>query len=106
MAAAATAGVRARLSALIRCHPVATRWILAGPVAILAALATAAAMPLWIPPGAAGINNLAWPIILTPLIWAVPFFYACLAENLPRASAVLGGATLGQAALVALALAG
>lgn len=82
----------------IDAHPLAARWLLAGPVAILAAVATMAAMPVWLPAGAAGVDHLAFPIVLAPLIWAVPFFYACLEENLPRCAAVLAGATLVQAA--------
>ena len=41
-------------------------------------------MPLWLPRGAAGVTDIAFPIILVPLLWAVPFFYACLEENLVR----------------------
>ena len=98
-------GAFARARYLVEARPLLTRWLLAGPVAILATLATMAAMPLWIPPGAAGLNDIALPILLTPLIWAAPFFYACLAENLPRAALVLGGATLGQALAVLIRLA-
>lgn len=109
MAARAGSGLRALgrdIAARIGEHPTLTRWLLAGPVTLLAALATMAAMPLWVPPGAAGINHLAWPIILTPLLWAVPFFYACLEENLVRGSLVLAGITLGQIGLVVLSLTG
>lgn len=52
-----------RVAAAIQSRPVLVRWILAGPATILAALATMAAMPLWLPAGAAGINHLALPII-------------------------------------------
>lgn len=89
----------------IRARPVLTRWLLAGPGAILAGLATMAAMPLWVPPGAAGVNDIALPVLLLPAIWAVPFFYACLAENLPRAVMVMAAATLVQAAAVLVRLA-
>ncbi len=86
-------------------HPRTMRWLLAGPGAIAAGLATMMAMPVWLPTGAAGIDNIAIPIVLTPLLWALPFFYACLVENLSRAAAVLAAAILAQAALVALTLA-
>lgn len=88
----------------IRTRPVLVRWLLAGPGAVLAGTATMAAMPLWLPAGAAGVDNIALPIILTPLLWAVPFFYAVLADNLVRATAVLSAATLVQAAAVFLKL--
>ena len=99
-------GAPAALAAVVAAHPVATRWLLAGPGAVLAALATMCAMPLWLPRGAAGVTNLAFPIILAPLLWAVAFFYACLEEKLVRGSLVIGGAVLAQAAVAVLVMAG
>jgi hypothetical protein len=99
-------GASATLAAAVAAHPRVTRWVLAGPGALLAAVATMAVMPLWLPRGAAGVGNLAFPIILAPLIWAVAFFYACLEENLRRGSLVIGGAVIVQAAVAALAIAG
>jgi len=96
----------AALAAGVRARPVLTRWLLAGPGALLAALATMAMMPLWLPEGRAGVTNLAFPVILAPLIWAVAFFYACLEENLVRATLVIGGAVLVQAVVAAVAIAG
>jgi hypothetical protein len=87
----------------IRAYPVATRCLLAGPVALATGLLTMMAMPFWMPAGAVGVNNLALPIILAPLLWAVPFFYACLEENLVRGSVVLSAAVLLQGAIVAMA---
>jgi hypothetical protein len=97
---------RAAFAAAVEAHPVAARWLLAGPGAILAALATMCVMPLWLPRGAAGVTNLAFPIIFAPLIWAAAFFYACLEENLVRGSLVIGGAVLLQATAAVLAVAG
>lgn len=51
-----------------------------------------AGMALWLPGGAAGIDNLVLPLVLVPLIWAALFFHACL------------DARLGRVALVALGL--
>jgi hypothetical protein len=62
-------------------------------------------MPVWIPSGGAGVNGIAFPIILIPLSWALAFFYACLEENLVRAATVLTAATIVQTA-VALAATG
>lgn len=95
-----------RFSAAVHRRPVLTRWLLAGPVAVLAWIATLMAMPLWLPAGAAGVNDIALPILLTPLLWAVPFFYAVLEENLVRASVVLALVVLVQAVAVAAAIAG
>jgi len=78
------------------------RWILAGPIALLASLATMLAMPLWLPAGAGGVDDIVLPLVLTPLLWAIPFFYACLESDLPRCAAVLVGLTLGQALIVAV----
>ena len=88
----------------IGAHPVATRWLLAGPAALLASIATMAAMPFWVPAGAAEMNGIVLPIVLTPLIWAVPFFYACLEPDLPRGAVVLLVPTLLQGLVVAVAM--
>jgi hypothetical protein len=89
----------------IRARPTLVRGLLAGPGAILAGLATMAMMPLWLPAGAAGVNDVALPIVLTPLLWAVPFFYAVLARDLVPATVVLVAVTVVQTAVVVLSLA-
>lgn len=86
-------------------RPRLVRWILAGPGALVAALLSMATMPLWLPAGAAGIDHLVFPIVLFPLIWSVAFFYACLDGRLGRAALVALAVILGQAALLAGALA-
>jgi hypothetical protein len=63
-------------------------------------------MPVWLPKGEAGLNNIAFPIIFTPLIWAVIFIYACLEERLGRGWAVILGATLVQSGLIGATMAG
>ncbi|MEM9617954.1 MAG: hypothetical protein AAF936_08345 [Pseudomonadota bacterium] len=45
-----------------------------------------AAMPVWFPRGAAGIDHVAFPLVLFPAFWAIAFFYALLTERLARAS--------------------
>lgn len=100
----APSGPLASIAAVIEARPLLTRWLLAGPLALVLAVATLAAMPLWLPAGRAGIDNIALPVLLTPLIWAVPFFYACLAENLPRAAMVMLSLTLAQGAAILVAL--
>lgn len=70
------------------------RWIriaLAGPGAVIVALVMMAGMALWLPGGAAGIDNLVLPLILVPLIWAGLFFHACLDRRLGRVAIVAGG---------------
>lgn len=65
------------------------RFWLAGPVTLLLSIFAMAAMSLWVPPGKANVNHIAYPIILFPLIWAVAFFYAVLEANIKRATMVL-----------------
>lgn len=67
-------------------------WRLDGTGALLAAIFFLASMPLWAPSGATGVNNLAFPIILAPLIWAVAFVFAALEASLTRAGAVMAAA--------------
>lgn len=95
-----------RAAAAIERRPVLTRWLLAGPGALAAALAIMSAMPIWLPAGAAGVDNIVYPLVLAPLIWAVAFHYTILEERLVRGVAVAVGVILSQGALVMLAVAG
>lgn len=67
------------------------RVLLAGPVTIIVALTLLAGMPLWLPGGAAGVDNLVIPLVFAPLIWSALFFHACLDRSLLRI-ALVGGA--------------
>ena len=81
------------------------RWariLLAGPGAIIVTLALLAGMPLWLPGGAAGIDNLAFPLVFAPLIWAVLFFHACLDRQVARVALVAGVLLLTHGGLVAI----
>lgn len=64
------------------------RIMAAGPGAVIVALVVMAGMPLWLPGGAAGVDNLVLPLVLAPLIWAALFFHACLDHRLMRVGAV------------------
>ena len=97
--------VLGRARRAIQDRPVLTRWLLAGPGAVILGLVTMCAMTLWLPAGAGGVDNIAIPIILTPLLWAIPFFYATLEPNLERATAVFAAATLVQGLMLAISLA-
>jgi len=81
-----------------------TRVALAGPGAVIIALLILAGMPLWLPAGAAGIDNLVVPLILAPLIWALLFFHACLDSKLARVALVAGLLALVHGGLVAARL--
>ena len=78
------------------------RWLLCGPVSFVAATALMAALPVILPPGPAGIDNLVFPIVLFPGLWAAVFFYTCLECNLLRASAVVAFVTLAAGAVTGL----
>ena len=83
-------------------HP--RRWariLLAGPGAILVTLTLLAGMPLWLSGGAAGIDNLAFPLVFAPLIWAILFFHACLDRSLTRVALIAGALFLVHGGMVA-----
>ncbi len=63
----------------------------AGPGAVIVALVVMAGMALWLPAGAAKIDNLVLPLILVPLIWAALFFHACLDTRLLRVALIAIG---------------
>lgn len=70
------------------------RVMLAGPVAAGLTLLVLAGMPLWLPKGAGGVDNLIWPLVILPGIWAILFFHAVLDRSLLRVALVallLGG---------------
>ncbi len=73
------------------------RGLLAGPLSLMASGLLMAGAALYLPGGAAGIDNIVLPILLFPLIWCLLLLYALLDERLLRASAIivaLGGAHL------------
>ncbi len=88
----------------VRLSPRGRTWLrilLAGPGAVVVALVVMAGMTLWLPRGAAGIDNLVLPLVLVPLIWALLFFHACLDRRLGRVALVALSLLLVHGALVA-----
>jgi len=85
-------------------RPATQRFLVAGPLALLAAVAVMAAMPHWVPEGPGRVDNLVFPVIGFPLIWAVMFFYAVLADDPLRAGRILGVVIAAQAAIIGLSL--
>ncbi|MDX2307106.1 MAG: hypothetical protein NW216_02590 [Hyphomicrobium sp.] len=81
------------------------RALVAGPLALAAAVTTLAAMPHYVPAGAGRIDNLVLPVIAFPLVWSISFFYACLADDVPRAAKTLAVVTVAQLAVIAVSLA-
>jgi hypothetical protein len=56
---------------------------------------------LWLPKGAAEIDNLVLPVVLFPLIWAALFFYTMLDRRLARAWALTGVLCLAHTGAIA-----
>ena len=84
--------------------PRSRRWIriaLAGPGSVIVALVVMAGMALWLPVGAAGIDNLVLPLVLVPLIWAGLFFHACLDRRLGRVAIIACGLLVIHGGLIA-----
>jgi len=79
-----------------------TRVVFAGPAAVIVAIVTMTGMTLWLPGGAAGIDNLVLPLVLVPLIWAALFFHACLDRRIGRVVLVALGLLSFHGGLVAL----
>jgi hypothetical protein len=64
------------------------RWVLAGPVAAIVAVLVLMGMPLYLPAGPGGVDNLVIPLLLLPIIWAMLFFHAVLDSSLARVACV------------------
>lgn len=77
------------------------RGLLIGPLALLAALLCMAGGAVWLPAGAAQVNDLVLPVVLFPLLWTAFFLYACLDKRLVRAFVVVGVAIAINALLIA-----
>ncbi|WP_231639021.1 hypothetical protein [Sphingomonas profundi] len=75
--------------------------MLAGPGAVIVALAVMAGMTAWVPGGRAGIDNLVLPLVLVPAVWAALFFHACLDRRLWRVAVVALGLLAVHGAFVA-----
>lgn len=97
--------VFARLRIAVEGRPVLSRWLLAGPGVFIAAVLFMMSMPVWLPAGAAGINNIIWPLVLAPVIWAAAFTYMCLEENLVRGAALVAGISLFSTLVILASLA-
>ncbi|MEM1262255.1 MAG: hypothetical protein AAGH76_07650 [Pseudomonadota bacterium] len=67
------------------------RWVLAGPITLIAAILAMAATPVWLPAGESGVDNIVMPIVLFPAYWAVFFVVAIIAKNVWRTLAAILG---------------
>lgn len=85
-------------------HPLAARWLLAGPVSFLTATLFMASMPFVLPAGGGGIDHLVMPVVLFPLIWAVAVFVAVIMRAPSNAALYLYAALAVETVIVASAL--
>lgn len=76
------------------------RGLLAGPLALLAALLTMMGGALWLPEGSAGLDHLVLPVVFFPVLWAAWFLYAYLDPKLGRGYALVAGAAALQLGLI------
>lgn len=76
------------------------RWIMAGPLTLVAAAVTMASMPLWLPAGAAGIDNLIIPLLLFPALWAGYFLYSLMEAKPVRGIIVIAALIAVNAAVI------
>ena len=77
------------------------RSLLAGPGAFVAAVVLMCGAALYLPQGAAGVNNLVLPAVLFPLLWTAGFLYALLDPSLARAGLVMLAVSLANTAFIA-----
>lgn len=90
----------ARITVGLATRDTVFRWIAAGPLTLIAAVVTMACMPLWLPKGAAGIDNLIFPILLFPALWAGYFFYSLIVARPARGALVITAIIIVNAALI------
>lgn len=77
------------LANALKSRPRLVRWLLCGPVVFIATVLVMMGMAFWLPAGAAGVDHIALPVLLFPLIWAGLFFYALIDDSLLRALSVV-----------------
>lgn len=65
------------------------RGVLAGPLSFICSWLLMAGAALYLPVGAAGVDNLVFPILLFPLLWSCLFLYTLLDVRLARAYLVI-----------------
>lgn len=74
----------------IEAHPRGWRWVLAGPVAILLAILSMAALPAALPQGRGGVDHLVLPVMLFPLLWSLFLVWPVSTDRLRRCAITYG----------------
>lgn len=78
----------------------ASRWMLAGPGALIAAILAMGGSTQWLPVGPSGLDNMLYPVLLFPGIWAVFFFIAIMFDHVWKAALLIIGVSVAHAYLV------
>lgn len=78
------------------------RALLAGPGAAISTMFVVMGLSAALPPGPAGIDAVALPLVAMPLAWAALFFHACLDPSPRRAALVTLALCLLGAVLIIL----
>ncbi|MEM8838075.1 MAG: hypothetical protein AAGE89_08280 [Pseudomonadota bacterium] len=85
-------------------HPIAIRWVLAGPLAFILTVLSLAALPHLLPVGSGGINHLVYPTIFIPITWSALIVWPVMTERLLRCLAIYIGLIGLSIAIVVFAL--
>jgi len=80
------------------------RDLLGGPLAFIASFLVMCGSVLWLPAGAAQVDNLVIPILIFPLLCTLSFIYILVDSRPARAFSVLGLMVVGHLAMLALHL--
>lgn len=80
------------------------RALLGGPLAFIASFLVMCGSVLWLPAGAAQVNNLVIPVLIFPLLCTLSFIYILVDSRPARAFSVLGLMVVGHLAMLALHL--
>ena len=83
-------------------HRRALRALLAGPGTLAATATMVLGMVLWLPQGPAGVDQIAVPLVLLPLVWIALFFHACLDPSLRRVALILAVLSFGNGLALAV----
>ncbi|MEM6554525.1 MAG: hypothetical protein AAF642_01535 [Pseudomonadota bacterium] len=66
-----------------------SRWLLAGPGTLIAAVLAMGGSTQWLPAGPAEIDNFLYPVLLFPGIWAIFFFIAIMFDHVWKAALLI-----------------
>ena len=84
--------------------PSVLRAVIAGPLAFISSFLVMCGSVLWLPAGAAQVDNLVIPVLIFPLLCTLSFIYILIDSRPARVAGVLALMVGGHLALLALHL--